>query len=499
MIRTNTTRQSFFKHCAALACLLAAVALATTAGAQGGGRSGRRGGQSGGGGRMQGGQMQAGQGGRMQGGQGGRMQGGAGGQMQAGQGRMQGAIPMRPPDNNKQRYTLSGVYQLLDGTSKTVAALKVSSPQADVSAVYVANGSELTLTNATLQTSGNTSSQQNSSFYGLNAGVLAAAGGKIRIVGGMIDTTGEGANGAFAVDAGSSVSLANLSIRATGGGGHGVMATRGGKMALHNVNIVTLRERAGAIATDRGGGTIDVHGGTVTTAGNGSPGIYSTGAIACEGTTFTSTGAEGAVIEGKNSIALTNVHMTGMSRCAVMIYQSFSGDAAEGSGVFTMQGGALTATTGPAFYVTNTAAKITLNGVKLTAKSGVLLDVRADRWGRSGANGGSATLTVGEQALAGNVTCDSLSTVALNLRSHSTLTGAIDKAAVSLDATSSWNVTADSTLGIFLDPAGLANGAFTNVIGNGHTVRYDPAQPRNAWLGGKTYDLAQGGRLVPAA
>ncbi len=170
----------------------------------------------------------------MQGGQGGRMQGGAGGQMQAGQGRMQGAIPMRPPDNNKQRYTLSGVYQLLDGTSKTVAALKVSSPQADVSAVYVANGSELTLTNATLQTSGNTSSQQNSSFYGLNAGVLAAAGGKIRIVGGMIDTTGEGAM-ARSRSMRLVVSLANLSIRATGGGGHGVMATRGGRCAAQSL------------------------------------------------------------------------------------------------------------------------------------------------------------------------------------------------------------------------------------------------------------------------
>ncbi len=51
----------------------------------------------------------------------------------------------------------------------------------DVSAVYVTNGGNLTLKNPTINTSGNTSSQINSSFYGLNAAVLATKGSALTI------------------------------------------------------------------------------------------------------------------------------------------------------------------------------------------------------------------------------------------------------------------------------------------------------------------------------
>ena len=43
----------------------------------------------------------------------------------------------------------------------------------DESGVYVTGGGTLTLTNSTVTTSGNTTPEDSSSFYGLNAGVLA--------------------------------------------------------------------------------------------------------------------------------------------------------------------------------------------------------------------------------------------------------------------------------------------------------------------------------------
>jgi hypothetical protein len=67
----------------------------------------------------------------------------------------------------------------------------------DTSGVWVTNSGVLTLNNCTITTTGNTSSQDNSSFYGLNAGVLAAAG-TITMSGGSVTTSGTGANGAFA-------------------------------------------------------------------------------------------------------------------------------------------------------------------------------------------------------------------------------------------------------------------------------------------------------------
>jgi hypothetical protein len=58
---------------------------------------------------------------------------------------------------------------------------------------------------------------------------------------------------------------------------------------------------------------------------------------------------------------------------------------------------------------------------------------------------------------------------------------------------STWNVTGTSYL------ASLEDGdtALTNIHGNGFTVYYDSNSGNNSWLGGKTYSLANGGKLTP--
>ena len=57
--------------------------------------------------------------------------------------------------------------------------------------------------------SGNTSSQDNSSFYGQNAAVLAASGAAITLSDSTIATSGSGANGAFASGIGSIATCAS--------------------------------------------------------------------------------------------------------------------------------------------------------------------------------------------------------------------------------------------------------------------------------------------------
>jgi hypothetical protein len=392
--------------------------------------------------------------------------------------------------------TLRGVYTLSGKTAKTEGQ-RYASVTKDVSAVYVNQGGQLTLVDPVITTTGDSSSNENSSFYGLNAAVLVAKGSKATISGGAITTSGSGANGVFATGAGAEVVLSKTKIKASGAGGHGVMATAGGTMTLNDVDIVTTDERAGAIATDRGGGTIRVTGGTVLTEGYCSPGIYSTGDISVKGADIKATGAEGAVIEGSNAIALDSTNLTGQQKCGVMIYQSFSGDTEGRRGTFTMKGGSLTAEAGPLFYVTNTTGVILLQGVKLSAASGKLVEAGVGQWGTQGSNGGTAVLTADEQTLEGSLVCDESSSIAATLQHHSTLTGAVEGASLRLDETSVWNVTADSTVSILSDSAGLSGSQITNIVGNGHDVRYDASLSGNQWLRGKTYGLSKGGRLLP--
>lgn len=421
-----------------------------------------------------------------------------------------GFPPDETGDTTNPALTETCGVTLLDGTTEAETDGTYDSAEADVSALCAMNGATVTLENATITKTGDTSSADQSSFYGLNAAVLVGSGSSVTITGGTVTTDGDGTNGVFSTGDGSTVALADLSIEAIGDGAHAVMATLGGAMTLTSVDMYTTGAHSGAIATDRGSGTIDVTGGTVLTTGQDSPGIYSTGAITVADAEINSTGAEVAVIEGANSITLTDSNLTSSleDKWGVMIYQSFSGDAEGSDGIFTMTGGTLadTAASSPLFFITNATGYITLRGVDVTAESGILVNAAAtERWGTSGENGGNAVLIADAQTLSGDFSADTISTLDVTLENSSTLTGAINPdntaqaASLTMDETSTWTVTADSYLSVLLDDGGIDGSTITNIVGNGHAVYYDASLEANSALGGLTYTLVNGGTLQPAA
>lgn len=403
-----------------------------------------------------------------------------------------------PPGDQSANLTIktgaTGYLQSGGTASKTDQSY--ASTGTDESAVVVDSAGVLSLTNAKITKTGDTSSADNSSFYGLNGAVVAKGAGQLTLAHSTVATNGTGTNGVFAVGTGTAISLTNTTINAVGDGAHGVDATLGGVLTLDNVTIHTTGDHAASIATDRGGGSITVQGGSFTTTGLKSPGVYSTGNIVVSGATITGTKSEVAVVEGTNSVKLVDTEAQGAAN-GVMVYQSFSGDAQGQEGVFTMQGGSLTATNGALFYVTNTTSEIKLTNVKVRAASGTLLKASVDQWGNSGSNGGKVTFAADTEQLTGDVVADSASTIALHLQNNSTLTGTVNTAALSLDATSKWNVTGDSALTSLADGSGIAGMQITNIVGNGHTVTYDKSLAANSALGGKTYNLVNGGTLMP--
>ena len=405
------------------------------------------------------------------------------------------------PGNSNGTAAASGTatYTQSRGT-ETKSNQTITASDTDKSAVMVTDGGTFTLSDSTVKTTGNSSSMDSSSFYGLNAAILAESASKIILKNSTVTTSGTGANGVFATGTGSVVELSDVTINCTASGAHGVDATIGGTLVLTNVDITTAGDGASAaIATDRGGGTITVTGGTVVTSGTKSPGVYSTGDITITGATITATGSEAAAIEGKNSITLTNTTLSGAKLWGVIIYQSMSGDAEAGTGNFTMNGGSLTAEVGPLFYTTNTDAVINLTGVNLSVASGTILTASAGDWGNQGSNGATVTLNADSQTLNGNITCDNISTITLTLQNSSILKGTINNSntgksvALTLDENSIWNVTGTSYLTSLTDAAST----LSNIKDNGNTIYYDASASANQWLKGQTYILIDGGKLTP--
>lgn len=317
------------------------------------------------------------------------------------------------------------------------------SDSADENAILIDTDEAVTLTNATVTKSGDSDGGDNCNFYGLNAAVLAKGGANVTIIGGTITSDASGANGVFsyggnggqngAAGDGTTVNISDTVITTTGDGSGGIMTTGGGITNATNLTITTSGRSSAAIRTDRGGGTVNVDGGTYTSNGLGSPAIYSTAAITVSNATLVSNLSEGVCIEGMNSITLTDCDLTANNtQCngnatfldTIMIYQSMSGDADSGTSAFTMTGGSLTSKNGHVFHVTNTHAVITLNGVAITNEDSeqVLLAVCDDGWNGAENN---AELYANGQTLAGSILVGSNSQLTLALSDGSSFTGSI--------------------------------------------------------------------------
>lgn len=377
----------------------------------------------------------------------------------------------------------TGAYNLKDGEELTSGTY--TSTKADENAIRAENSVKASLTDATVtKASGAASSNDASSFYGLNSAILALGSSTLNITGGSVSADADGANGVFAYG-GATINIKNTKIDVTGGNAGGIEVAGGGIMNATNLTVNSKVKAA--IRSDRGGGTMTVNGGTYTTSGSsGAPAIYSTANINVSDATLTANNSEAVVVEGLNSVTLNNCNATGnMSGTYgdssgenihnVMLYQSMSGDAEVGNSSFTMTDGSLTSKNGDMFYVTNTDCAINLSNVALTLADNTKLLIVAGNdgsrgWGKAGSNGGNCTFTASKQTLAGDITVDKISKLAMTIKDSSSFTGSINSdgttastCSVTLDSSSTWTLTADSYVTEF-------SGDMSSVNLNGHTL-----------------------------
>lgn len=414
--------------------------------------------------------------------------------------------------NNTSQITTEGVVDVSD--SQDLSNKTLSATSSDESVIVVNDGGSLNASSLTISKSGDSSNTENSEFYGLNAAVLVQKESEATIKNTTIKTSATGANAIFSTGENATLNVNNTKITTTGDSSRGLDATYGGTINANKVTITTSGQHCAAVATDRGEGTVTVKNSILNTNGKGSPCVYSTGTISVSDSKGTATNSSCAVIEGKNSITLNNTKLTsygvgrvddGIDNCGVMIYQSMSGDASEGTGTFSATDSTLTISkkskvyeTSPMFFITNTDAVINLENTKLNYGSNQLVTVSGNdgEWGSQGSNGGNLTLNATNQTLNGNISVANISTASFILKS-STLTSTINsennakEVNLSLDSSSKWVVTGDS----YVTTLTLEDNDLSLIEDNGYTIYYDASA--NSWLNGQTITLSNGGTLTP--
>ncbi len=379
--------------------------------------------------------------------------------------------PEEQPVNEYDRSAQYGAKALTDGEALTGGTYTASGN--DESALEASGTVTATVTGALLQKlSGKASSADGSSFYGLNSGVRVYDEATLTLEDCEILAEADNATGVFAYDGGT-VYLSGCTVSVTGGGAGGIQVAGGG--TLYGTDLTVTSASKAAIRSDRGGGLMVIDGGSYTSTGsNGCPAIYSTAEITVSNADCVSAKSRAVIIEGKNSVELNNCTLEGNDqsskegsvRANVLLYQSASGDAKEGTSVFTMTGGSMTCRSGAMFYCTNTSTEVRLTDAELNlSDDGTLLIVSAGRWGKSGRNGGTCSFRAEQQTLEGDIIVDEISKLEMKL-SGSSYTGAIlsnGSTSVTLDDSSTWTLTGDSYVTEF-------SGSAANVISSGYTL-----------------------------
>ena len=389
-------------------------------------------------------------------------------------------------------------------TKEDITVNETVSNDADGEHAIEVSGEEATYSNTGVTKTGDADGDE-ADFYGENSAVFATESGTLTINDSLIETNGTHANAVFSYGEGTTVNIADSVIETQGDCSGGLMTTGGGTMNAENLTVNTSGRSSAAIRSDRGGGTVNVTKGCYKTTGMGSPVVYSTADITVSDAYMESTASQGIVVEGKNSVTLNNDTLVADNNTknsdksdyyqAVMIYQSMSGDAAEGTSSFTANGGSITNKNGDIFFVNNTATEISLSGVDITNEDaeGVFLRAEAAGWGNEGSNGGKVNLNATGQVISGDMLVDDVSTLNLYLKDKSAFTGSINSDGqsgdvyVEIEDGSTWTLTADSYV------SGLTVGEGSAIDLNGHKLYVDGKEyTAGSASTGEAFDISTG-------
>lgn len=233
-----------------------------------------------------------------------------------------------------------------------------------------------------------------------------------------ITVSSSGSNGVFATDSGTAL-VNDTSIETMADNSRGLDATYGGTILANKITADTQGGHSAIVATDRGGGSISLADATLSTAGSGSPLLYSTGDIQVNNVSGTSSGSQIAGMEGLNTILIKDSTLE-----STVTGKTASDPIANGIIIYQSTSGGVTADT--------------ISSVDL-----YLLDGAA--WI------GAATLT--DNAAAGSGT---------GTASDAPIT-------VNVDGTSTWVVTKDTTISA-LNVASGGDGNTVTIVANGKTV-----------------------------
>lgn len=303
------------------------------------------------------------------------------------------------------------------------------------------------------------------------------------------------------------VEVSNAWLYSSGPVSHGLYAAGYGTIIGRNVQVYSGGRRSSSFSGDSPVGHVYVYDSIAHAAGIGSATFYALGDIYGENVLSLSEMGPVVFSDGGNTIDLVNCDCTAGLLGGVVMFS----DAQRQSGATLNLTNTKFTTTGtemPALWFGNVVADVTLSNSQLVTNSGVLVvanysaitqdfDYYAGYADNSNLLPAEVTVSVAESDLTGDLVAYNGSSISWSLGQFSSWKGAAYSGYgsavfdVSLDATSQWTLTRDTSVRNLTDSLS----SLDNIHSQGHTLYYNSTV--TSWLKGKTVRLSGGGSAKP--
>ena len=379
----------------------------------------------------------------------------------------------------------------------------------DTSVVIATNGSTVDLMDTKIIKFGYSSDLIQASFFGLNAAVLVANKSEVYISDVNI-TSHNGAANVYAYGSDTVVYVDNLWMYSSGPVSHGLYASGNGTIKAKNVRTYSGGNRCSSFSGDNPAGYLYIDDAVAHTSGIGSAIGFVLGEMNLTNVVGSADKSPAFFSIGDAHGSCTNCELEAGLLAGLVIF-----GLSEGAGVnlFHLDHTKVTITdeTAPALWFGGITAEVYLRHTEFVTESNILAVANYSTITQefnfyagydddpTAISAAHAQVYVEHSTLTGDLIAYNGSTLGLHFTDHSYWTGkgsigyGVAQLGVSLDASSTWNVTGNTSLQNLTN----ADTTFSNVISNGFSVEYNSSAPANSALRGKTIKLQGGGKVSP--
>ncbi|VZH91368.1 unnamed protein product [Fusarium fujikuroi] len=426
---------------------------------------------------------------------------------------------------NGQPTDLIGVHDIKH-KSVSVDHVTWHANKNDTSVVLVSKNADFAASYSTFIKSGYYSNLNWASFYGFNAainvfwipqGVMGArlmffstkANNSVAVLDHVNITVHNGAANVYSYGTGTVINVTNSWLYSSGPVSHGLYASGNGTIHAKNLQHYSGGHRSSAFSGDSPAGYIYVEDSVSHVRGIGSATYYALGEI--HATNVASVSEQGPVVfsDGKQKIYIKDCSaQAGLLGGTVL----FSSSERRAGAVLDLEDTTITTTgkTMPGLWFGNVIADARLKSVQLNTASGILAVANFSQITQDfnyyggyvdnpSMKAAEVSLKVLESSLSGDLIAYNKSSISLSLTQYSNWKGTARvgyKTAsfgVSLDASSEWTLTADTTLQNFTN----LDTSNSNIQSRGYNIYYNSSASANKWLKSRTIKLPGGGKLEP--